>query len=55
MQVTSCNFVEKYHECKSKSKETVNNADEHGSGTVAGQFGLFIDLVVVVLQGVFMT
>lgn len=55
MQVTSCNFVEKYHECKSKSKETVNNADKHGSATVAGQFGLFIDLVVVVLQGVFMT
>lgn len=55
MQSTSCNFVEKYHGCKSKSKAMVNNADEHRSGTVAGQFGLFIDLVVVVLQGVFMT
>lgn len=48
--------VENYHgSVNLKSNETLKQrVDAHGPGTVAEQFRIFIDLVVVVLQGVFM-
>lgn len=39
---------------ESKVQQDSQTACVHGSGTVAWQFEIFIDLVVVVLQGVFM-